>query len=106
MGVGLRHKTRVGHQPRYPLAPDVNPLGGQFRMNPRSSIGGARALMNGRDLRAEFGIRSGACRRRPRESGVVAAGEDAQYAAHCGDRVHGLVSPYEPERRDGVEPVF
>jgi hypothetical protein len=42
-------KARVSHQPRYPLAPDVNPLGGQFRMNPRSPISGARALMNGHD---------------------------------------------------------
>ena len=36
---------------------------------------------------------------------IVAAGGDAQYAAHGNNGVHGLVSPYEPERRDGVEPV-
>src|ERR1700674_967361 len=98
-------KARVSHQPCYPLAADVNSFGGQFRMNPRSSIGGARALMNGRDPRAQYGIRSGARRRWPREPRVVAAGGDAQYAAHGNNGVHGLVGPYEPERRDGVEPV-
>jgi hypothetical protein len=61
--------------------------------------------MNGRNPRAQCGVRPGARRRRPRESRVVAASGDAQYAAHRGDRVHGLVSTYELERCDGVEPV-
>ena len=61
--------------------------------------------MNRRDPRAEFGIRPGTRRRRPRQPRVITAGGDAQYAAHRGNRMHGLVSPYEPERRDGVEPV-
>jgi hypothetical protein len=30
------------HQSRYPLAPYVKSLGGQFRMDPRRPIGGAR----------------------------------------------------------------
>src|SRR5579863_2902016 len=98
-------KTRGLHQSRYPLAADVKSFGGQFRMNPRSSIGGARVLMNGRDPRAQCGIHSGARRRWPREARIVATGGDAQYTAHGNNGVHGLVSPYEPERRDGVEPV-
>src|SRR5208282_512394 len=73
-------KARVSHQPRYPFAPDVNSFGGQFRMNPRSPIGGTRALMNGRNPRAQYGICSGARRRWPREPRVIAAGGDAQYA--------------------------
>ena len=93
------------HQSRYPLAADVKSFGGQFRMNPRSSIGGARVLMNSRDPHTDCGVRPGARRRRPREPRVVAAGGDAQYAAHGNNGVHGLVGPYEPERRDGVEPV-
>jgi hypothetical protein len=36
---------------------------------------------------------------------VVTAGGDAQHAAHGDNSVHGLVSPYECERRDGVAPV-
>jgi len=34
-----------------------------------------------------------------------AAGGDTQHAAHGRNRMHGLVNPYEFERRDGVAPV-
>ena len=44
-------------------------------------------------------------RRRPLLPRVITTGGDAQYAAHRGRVMHGLVSPYELERRDGVEPV-
>jgi len=61
--------------------------------------------MNRRDLRAKFAIRPGSRRRRPLLPRVITAGGDPQYAAHRGSMMHGLVSPYELERRDGVEPV-
>jgi hypothetical protein len=41
----------------------------------------------------------------PLQPRVVAAGGDAQHAAHGYNGVHGLVGPYELQRRDGVAPV-
>src|ERR1700704_3922937 len=93
------------HQSRYPLAAAARSFGARFRLNWGSPIGGARVLMNGRDSRAECCIGPGARRRWPHESRVVAAGGDAPYTAHGKNGVHGLVSPYDPDRRDGVEPV-
>jgi hypothetical protein len=98
-------KPRRVHQPCHPLAPDPQALRLELGVNPRHAIGLARAAMNRGDSCAQFQIRLRPCRGRPLLPRVVTAGGDAQHAAHGGNSVHGLVSPYECERRDGVAPV-
>src|ERR1700693_3270050 len=82
-------------QPRHSFAPNAQALLPEFDLDARRTVGGARALMNLCDPRAEFGICPDARRGRPPEPRVIAAGGDTQYAAHCNNRVHGLVGPYE-----------
>ena len=93
------------HQPRHPFAPDAQALLPEFDMDARRTVGRSRAAMNRSDSCAQFRIRLRPCRGRPFLPRVVTAGRDAQHAAHGGDSVHGLVSPYACERRDGVAPV-
>ena len=69
------------------------------------AVGGARVVMNLCDPRTQFGIGARLCARRSLEPRIIAAGGDGQRAAHRGNRMNGLVSPYECERRDGVAPV-
>ena len=57
------------------------------------------------DLGAQPGIRAGAGRGWAFKPRVVAAGGDAQHAAHGSYLMHGLVGSYELERRDGVGAV-
>jgi hypothetical protein len=61
--------------------------------------------MNLCDSLAQRGICASACRGRALEPRVITAGGDTEHAADGGDPMHGLVSPYEFERRDGVVPV-
>ena len=61
--------------------------------------------MDLRDPRAQLAIRPGPRRGRAPKPRIKPTGGDAQRAAHGCNPMHGLVSPYEFERRDGVAPV-
>ena len=93
------------HQPCNALDAHANALLCKLDLNARRAVGGARATMDLDDPRAQFGVRTSPCRGRAPAPRVIATGGDAQHAAHRGNPVHGLVSPYECERRDGVAPV-
>src|SRR5271155_1295660 len=93
------------HQSRHAFDPHPNALLCKLDMNARRAVGGTRATMDLGDLRAQLGVRASACRGRAFQPRIVTAGGDAQHAARGGYRIHGLVSPYECERRDGVAPV-
>src|SRR5947207_1927497 len=56
-------KPRRAHQPRHAFASHPNALLRKLGMDARSTIGGARAMMNRRDPRAQFDVRPGPCRR-------------------------------------------
>ena len=61
--------------------------------------------MNLCDPLAQLCIHANACRGWALEPRIETAGGDTQHAAHRGNRMHGLVNPYESERREGVVPV-
>jgi hypothetical protein len=96
---------RGDNRPCHSLAPDPQALRLELGVDPWHAVGRVRAAMNRGDSHAQFTIRLSPRRGRPFLPRVVTAGGDAQHAIHGGNSVHGLVSPYECERRDGVAPV-
>jgi len=94
--------TRGRHQPSDPLATDTDAFGRKLGMNTRCSVGAARSLVRGVDLRHQRAITAGTPRWLPLGPRIVAAGGDAQESAHGGDRISGLVVAHEPEPFGGI----
>jgi len=77
----------------------------EFSLDTRSPVGAARTPMNRFDSIAELNIALPAFRRRPMEPRIVAAGGDAQRAAHRGDAKLGLVALHESEDFFGITSI-
>jgi hypothetical protein len=101
------HALQAGgaHQAGDPLAAELGPLGGEFRVHARRTVGPTRLPMDRLDLRCELHIGAGAGRQGALAPRVVPAGGDFQHAAHRGDRMKGLMGGHELESFDGIDVV-
>jgi hypothetical protein len=98
------HALQAGapHEPRDPLAPDVNSPVCELGMDAGHAVGTARLAVDCLDLGAQLHIGPRPPGQRPLAPRVVPAGGATQHAAHGGDRMDGLVCRHELESLDGI----
>jgi len=101
------HALQAGglHQPSHPLAADLHPLVGQFRMDPRRSIRAFRARVDRPIAIRREGVFLRALRHAALAPYRGAAGGGLRDPAHGGDRIDGPIRFHEFEDSGGIEPV-